>query len=89
MMRYIFISILAFFLMSCSSSKKIERIDAEAMQVEIKDLVNKPEKYTNKLVKFSGYLIGSEFSQYDEAGVFAVPTHVLHRLKHSLPRAHV
>lgn len=72
MIKYVLTFLLACFLMSCSSSETIERIDAEAIQVEIKDLVETPEKYTNKLVKFSGYLIGSEFSQYDDAGIFVL-----------------
>ena len=55
---------------SCGSSESIERIEAEAIQVEIKDLVDKPEKYQGKLVKFSAYLIGSEFTQYDAAQIF-------------------
>jgi hypothetical protein len=71
-MKLLSIIMSVFFLIGCSSSETVERIDAEAIQVEIKDLIDTPDKYAGKLVKFSGYLIGSEYSQYDEAEIFVI-----------------
>ena len=69
-MKWLLILTLIYTAMSCSSTHTVDRIDAEAIQVEIKELVENPDKYKNKLVKFSGYLIGSEYSQYDDAEMF-------------------
>ena len=69
-MKYFLTLCLSALLLGCGSREKVERIDSEAIQVEIKDLVDKPNIYRGKLVKFSAYLIGSEFTQFDNAQIF-------------------
>ena len=71
-MKLIFSLLVCSILMSCGSTSKIERIDSEALEVQLKDLVDSPEKYQGRLVKFNAYLIGSEFTQYEDAQIFVL-----------------
>lgn len=73
-LKLLLLNLLWILCLSCSSSdSESSKMHHSAKDVDLKELIAEPEKYTNEVIRIKGYILGAEFTNSsDDIDIFVL-----------------